>query len=105
MRRAIGLGQTTPSKLISIVIPAHNEEAYLRATLDSLRRQDYPAFAETELKHRTEVGLPPITRMVRIIIRNQSLEKLQEQSEKLAGQVSAAVGRESGLSPRWFLPN
>jgi glycosyltransferase involved in cell wall biosynthesis len=27
---------------ISVIIPAHNEEQYLRATLDSLHRQDYP---------------------------------------------------------------
>ena len=36
--------QLTASGPISIVIPAHNEEAYLQRTLDALRRQDYPAF-------------------------------------------------------------
>jgi len=30
--------------MISIIIPAHNEEAYLGETLDTLNRQDYPAF-------------------------------------------------------------
>jgi glycosyltransferase involved in cell wall biosynthesis len=44
VRRAIGLGQSNPPKLISIVIPAHNEEAYLQRTLDALKRQDYPLF-------------------------------------------------------------
>ena len=33
-------GQTHP--LISVVIPAHNEEAYLPETLNSLRSQNYP---------------------------------------------------------------
>jgi glycosyltransferase involved in cell wall biosynthesis len=28
---------------ISVIIPAHNEEAYLHQTLDALRRQNYPA--------------------------------------------------------------
>src|SRR5262245_28023753 len=27
---------------VSVIIPAHNEEAYLRQTLDALNRQDYP---------------------------------------------------------------
>lgn len=30
--------------MISLIIPAHNEEAYLRRTLDSLNQQDYPCF-------------------------------------------------------------
>lgn len=30
--------------MISVVIPAHNEEAYLRSTLAALERQNYPAF-------------------------------------------------------------
>jgi glycosyltransferase involved in cell wall biosynthesis len=29
--------------LISVIIPAHNEETYLPATLDALKRQNYPA--------------------------------------------------------------
>src|SRR5512146_73680 len=31
----------TPSRLISVIIPAHNEEGYLRRTLELLRRQNY----------------------------------------------------------------
>src|SRR5205809_2654067 len=32
------------TRMISVVIPAHNEENYLDATLASLRRQNYPWF-------------------------------------------------------------
>src|SRR5438132_11066500 len=32
------------SRMISIIIPAHNEEAYLPLTLDALKRQNYPRF-------------------------------------------------------------
>ena len=31
----------TPSRMISIIIPAHNEEAYLPKTLDAIQRQNY----------------------------------------------------------------
>jgi glycosyltransferase involved in cell wall biosynthesis len=31
-----------PSPIVSVIIPAHNEEAYLRQTLDALHQQDYP---------------------------------------------------------------
>jgi len=31
-------------RMISVIIPAHNEEAYLAQTLDALNRQDYPNF-------------------------------------------------------------
>lgn len=34
----------TPTRMISVIIPAHNEEAYLRRTLDALRRQNYGWF-------------------------------------------------------------
>ncbi len=37
-------GRTTPVRMISVIIPAHNEERYLRATLEALRRQNYQWF-------------------------------------------------------------
>lgn len=33
-----------PALMISVIIPAHNEEGYLRRTLDALRRQNYGWF-------------------------------------------------------------
>jgi len=35
---------TDPTRMISVIIPAHNEEAYLQRTLDALRRQNYGWF-------------------------------------------------------------
>jgi glycosyltransferase involved in cell wall biosynthesis len=36
--------KSTPIRTISVVIPAHNEERYLRRTLDALKQQDYHWF-------------------------------------------------------------
>jgi primosomal protein N' (replication factor Y) len=54
-------------------------------------KQDYLGFAARELSLRKEVGLPPFTRMVRIVLRDQEAEKLHETSETLAAAVNAAV--------------
>jgi glycosyltransferase involved in cell wall biosynthesis len=36
--------ESTPIRTISVIIPAHNEERYLRRTLEALKRQDYDWF-------------------------------------------------------------
>jgi primosomal protein N' (replication factor Y) len=54
-------------------------------------KQDYLGFAAAELKMRKEVGLPPFTRMVRIIIRDQEQEKLHRLSDEIAAALSNAV--------------
>src|SRR5207302_5709497 len=41
-RRAfLSRAKRVPSRMISVVIPAHNEERYLRKTLEALHRQNY----------------------------------------------------------------
>jgi primosomal protein N' (replication factor Y) len=45
---------------------------------------DYQTFAKEELAHRRREGLPPITRMARIVVRHGQLEKAQGEGEKLA---------------------
>jgi primosomal protein N' (replication factor Y) len=54
-------------------------------------KQDYLGFAAAELKLRKQVGLPPFTRMVRIILRDHDTDKLHALSEELAAVISAAV--------------
>jgi primosomal protein N' (replication factor Y) len=56
-------------------------------------KQDFPSFARRELEARKEVGLPPFARMVRIILRDDDLEKLHERSERLAAILSAGLGK------------
>src|SRR5262249_11511945 len=50
-------------------------------TIRSAIKQDYIGFAKRELVSRREVGLPPYTRMARIVIRDQEPEKLHVHSE------------------------
>ncbi len=54
-------------------------------------KQDYLGFAAAELKMRKQVGLPPFTRMVRIILRDQDQEKLHKLSDDLAAAINNAV--------------
>jgi primosomal protein N' (replication factor Y) len=59
-------------------------------------RQDYVGFAKSELSHRREVGLPPFSRMVRIVLREEDPQRLQKRSDDLAALLADAVGRERG---------
>ena len=47
-------------------------------------RHDYESFAARELELRREVGLPPITRMARIVVRDRDLVAAQQQATALA---------------------
>ena len=63
-------------------------------TIKAAIRQDFVGFAKTELAHRRQVGLPPSTRMVRIVLRDQDAEKLQHHSEVLAAELIEAAASE-----------
>jgi primosomal protein N' (replication factor Y) len=54
-------------------------------------RQDFIGFAKKELEHRRETELPPFSRMVRIVLRDQEPEKLHVHGDELASQLSAAI--------------
>jgi primosomal protein N' (replication factor Y) len=59
-------------------------------------KQDFVGFAEQELRSRQEIGLPPYGRMVRIVLREEDVERLQRMAEELAGELTAAVVAENG---------
>ncbi|MGN6505073.1 MAG: replication restart helicase PriA, partial [Tepidisphaeraceae bacterium] len=46
--------------------------------LQSAVRQDFEGFATHELEHRRMANLPPMSRMVRIVVRDQSIEALHQ---------------------------
>jgi primosomal protein N' (replication factor Y) (superfamily II helicase) len=60
-------------------------------TIRAAIKQDFVRFAGTELKHRHEVGLPPFSRMVRIILREQEEEKLLALCDQIAEKFTLAV--------------
>ena len=59
-------------------------------TIRSAIKQDYVGFAKTELAMRREVGLPPFSRMARIILRDEDSDKLFKLGEELAAQLVEA---------------
>lgn len=67
--------------------------------------QDYLAFAAQELANRKLVGLPPVTRMVRIILRDQDAETLAGRADELAAELSrAAAGHGEQVTLRGPMP-
>jgi primosomal protein N' (replication factor Y) len=61
-------------------------------TIRAALKQDYAGFAKTELAGRRELNFPPYSRMVRIILRDQELEKLTQLGDELAGDLRLAIG-------------
>jgi primosomal protein N' (replication factor Y) len=59
-------------------------------------RQDFPGFARRELASRREVGLPPYTRMARLILRDQDVLALNELGDALKGDLAAAAKQLTG---------
>jgi primosomal protein N' (replication factor Y) len=47
-------------------------------------KHDYETFATEELETRTRVGLPPVTRMARVVVRDESHEKAAGEAKILA---------------------
>ena len=60
-------------------------------TIRMALKQDYAGFAAAELANRREVGLPPFSRMARIILRSQDQEELLKIDKEVAEKVAAAI--------------
>ena len=48
---------------------------------------DYESFADLELACRREAGLPPVTRMARVVIRDEDLEAARARAERVADAI------------------
>jgi primosomal protein N' (replication factor Y) len=60
-------------------------------TIRAALKQDFLGFARSELNHRRDVGLPPFARMVRIVMRDQELDKLHKLGVELAAELQSAA--------------
>ncbi len=67
-------------------------------------KQDFEGFANSELPHRREVGLPPITRMARIVVRDQDIDKANATAEQLAVKLSEVIGGDASVRLRGPMP-
>jgi len=50
-------------------------------------RHDFESFAETELTDRIALGLPPATRLARIVVRDENLARSEETASRLERQL------------------
>jgi len=57
---------------------------------------DYESFAREELAMRARFGLPPSTRMARVVVRDEGEERARELAEALARDLSAAASGAAG---------
>jgi primosomal protein N' (replication factor Y) (superfamily II helicase) len=60
-------------------------------TIRAAITQDYQSFAQTEMAHRKEVGLPPFARMARIILRHQDEKAVVELAGETARRITQAA--------------
>jgi glycosyltransferase involved in cell wall biosynthesis len=77
---------------ISVIIPAHNEEAYLEQTLDALARQDYPALEIIVVANGCEDATADVARH-----RCHRLVVLSQKSLGVARNLGARLARGSLL--------
>jgi primosomal protein N' (replication factor Y) len=71
-----------------------NAEAIVKAA-----EHDYVSFANEEIKSRRMAGLPPITRMARIVLRDEQLPKAEAHAQLIASELKSVLARHAVDSP------
>jgi primosomal protein N' (replication factor Y) len=62
---------------------------------------DYVGFADQELSHRQSAGLPPATRMARVVLADPAHRRAQAAAEELANRISALKQRREIPARLW----
>jgi len=86
-------GRTAQRPGLVIVQTVHPEQPAIRLA----SRHDYRAFAEDELRIRRVAGLPPATRMARIVCRDEEAQKASDRAAAIASALRADSHGEQGL--------
>lgn len=68
-----------------VIVQTYNPGA---PAIELAGRHDYKTFAALELEARRQMSLPPITRMVRIVVRDEHLERATEDAATLAATLA-----------------
>jgi primosomal protein N' (replication factor Y) (superfamily II helicase) len=84
-----GRGQRPGHVLVQTFSPGHY-------AVDTSRRQDYRAFFDIEIQFRTEVGYPPLTRLVNFLFDGKEEEQVMKEADRLAEKIAAKI-RADGL--------
>ncbi|MBI5571563.1 MAG: glycosyltransferase [Desulfomonile tiedjei] len=85
--------------LVSVVVPAHNEERTLRSCLESLFNQDYPRFEVILVDDRSEDATPAIARSYSAAHANFTIVSIKHLPEGWLGKchaLNSGVRRASG---------
>src|SRR5512138_1659295 len=92
-----------PTRFVSVVIPAHNEEKYLKRTLESLRKQNYGWFEVIVVANGCTDHTPKVARELcqRLIILSQkSLGISRNLGARMArGEVLVFLDADTTLEP------
>jgi primosomal protein N' (replication factor Y) len=79
-----GRGETAGEVVVQTL---HEDEPAIRFAAT----HDYQGFAASELPLRQEMGFPPFSRMVRMIVRHESVTKAAQDAERLGRSVAAVL--------------
>lgn len=60
---------------------------------------DYVSFASEELATRRQAGMPPLSRMARIVLRDEDFTKVQKHANEVAAEIRAAAGKRGVGTP------
>jgi len=75
-----GRGQAEGQAILQTYHPEH-------PAIRAAAAHDYRAFYETELRHRRQLGYPPFRRLVRLVYRATSTERVERETARLAGRL------------------
>ena len=83
-------GRGDPKQVGSVIVQSFNPED---PAIVLAGHHDYDQFAQREIELRQQVGLPPWSRMTRIVVRDQDHNKCQQQAKTLVQNLHTFMGR------------
>ena len=83
-----GRGTTPGRVLVQTFSPGHY-------AVETAKSQDYGAFYDIEIQFRREVGYPPVSRLVNLLLDGTDEEKVEAKAEELASDLGRRIRDES----------